>query len=132
MKYQLVIDIFVITTTVVCKGYDDLCADSLPKYYKDHNAAYLNDLQRVVDKLIQDIDREVGSGCFPDRLFEEKIGYVKGDLATAGGCWTSDDLKKNLFKASKYMQNSRNVCGNYKIFTRGEDFSYEYTRITFI
>ena len=117
MKYQLVITIFVFTTAVFCKADNAVCAEN--SSFGDGN---YDDIQRVVDKLVQDIDREVGSGCMIDRKFIENSGNVWGDVEAIGACRTSNDLKQTLYAVKKYFGSRFNLarCRNYRIVSHGD------------
>jgi hypothetical protein len=117
MKYQLVIAILAVTLGAVCNADSAVCAEKGSYYY----STAFNDIQSVVAKLVQDIDREVGPGCMINRKFIENSGRIWGDVEAMGGvCRTSDELKQTLFNVRDYFQNLRNGCRNFRIVSHGD------------
>ena len=88
----MVIATLFITAAVVCKADNAVCAEDETLYYsaRFYNILFVNNINKVVDKLVQDIDREVGSGCMTNRKFIENSGNVWGDVEAMGACRTEE------------------------------------------
>jgi hypothetical protein len=114
MKYHLVIAILAIALAAACNADSAVCAET------GYHYGYDIDIQNVVAKLVQDIDREVGSGCMTNRKFIENSGIVWGDVEAMGGvCRTSKELKQTLFNVRDYFQDFYKECRNYRIVSHG-------------
>jgi hypothetical protein len=115
MMYQLLLTMLAISYADACyavpyqKPNQLVCAEKGHPDYKD------SDLQNVVEKLVADIDREVGNGCLMNRKFIENSGNVWGDVESIGACKSSQDLKGILFGVRDYFYNRQNECRNVRI-----------------
>ncbi len=94
MMYQLLITILAISLagayTPISPLPNIVCAEEGHADYND------SDLQKVIYKLAEDVDREGVSGCLMDRKFIENSGNVWGDVESIEVCATPEDLKVSI------------------------------------